>query len=46
VPVGVVYIFEVIDVHHQHAKGHRLGFSPRGFATQLGKERLAGQQTG
>src|SRR5215213_2482025 len=46
VAVAVVDCFEVIEVHHQNAKRFRSLFSARRFASELGEERLAGEQAG
>src|SRR5258706_9682265 len=45
-PIGVVHFLEIIYVHHQDAERHCLGLSAGSFATQLGKKRFAGQQSG
>ena len=45
-PVSVVHLLKIIDVHHQHTEGHRFGFGTGRFPAQLRKERFAGQQAG
>src|SRR5687767_6240603 len=41
VSVVVVYGFEMIEIHHQHAKRLRELFRPRRLAAEFAKERLA-----
>ena len=43
--ISVVHFFEMIDVHHQHTKGLRFGFSARRLAPQFRKEGFAGEQS-
>src|SRR5690242_1804463 len=45
VAVVVINGFEMVEIHHQNAERLRRLFGARGFTSQFGKERLAGEQT-
>src|SRR5687768_2623920 len=45
-PISVVDLFEMINVHHQNAKLSFFAVGARRFATKLGKKRAARKQSG